>query len=77
MCLALTGRVVAVEGDGAVVEVAGRHLPASRLLAPEVRAGDWVTVGAGWVLARLTEVEASARLAMEGRGVDDATGSAE
>jgi len=64
MCLALTGRVLAVSGDEATVQVAGRRLVASRLLVPDAGAGDWVTVGAGWLLARLTDAEAADQLAL-------------
>ncbi len=58
MCLALTGRIVSLEADDAVLDIDGRAVVASRVLVPDALVGDWVTVGAGWLLARITADEA-------------------
>jgi hydrogenase maturation factor len=69
MCLALTGRVIAVDAEGvATVDVDGRSCAASRVLVPEAGPGDWVTIGAGWILARLTADEAAVQRRLETGG---------
>ena len=64
MCVAQIGRVTAVTEDTATVEVDGRIRTVSRILVPEAAAGDWVTVGAGWILERLDSIEAGQLLAL-------------
>lgn len=59
MCIAFPGRVVALEGDDAVVELDGRRRRASLRMQADVRVGDWVLVGAGSVLRRLAPDEAT------------------
>jgi hydrogenase maturation factor len=65
MCLALTGRVITTDDGDAIVDVRGRTVRGSCLLEPATRAGDWVSVSAGWVVARLTPDEAAARIDLE------------
>ncbi len=60
MCLGFPGRVVAVDGGGAVVDVEGRRRRASTLLVPEVAIGDWVYVTAGTIIDRIDPAEAEA-----------------
>lgn len=60
MCISYPGRVVAVDGAGAIVETSGRRHRASTLLVPDASAGDWVIVGAGSILRRLDPTEAAA-----------------
>jgi hydrogenase expression/formation protein HypC len=62
MCLAVPGRVVEVDADGAVVEVRGRSRHAATLLVPDVRPGDYVLLAGGMIVERLSEEEARARL---------------
>jgi hydrogenase assembly chaperone HypC/HupF len=57
MCITAPGRVLAVEGDFAVVDLDGVSRHASLVALPHVAAGDWVLVGAGLVLETLTEAE--------------------
>ena len=57
MCLTAPGRVLAVDGDFAVVDLDGVSRHASLVLVPHVAAGDWVLVGAGLVLETMTEAE--------------------
>jgi hydrogenase maturation factor len=65
VCLAVTGRVVSVDGDDAIVTLAGRDRRVSRVLEPETSAGDWVSVGMGWIFRRLTTAEAEELLDLE------------
>ena len=59
MCRTYAARVMAIEGDDAVVEGEGRQRRASLLLEPSVRVGDTVLVGAGRVIRRITPREAA------------------
>lgn len=58
MCLSVPGRVVAIDGDEAVVDVDGRLRRASTLPVAGLAIGDRVIVAAGSVMARLDEGEA-------------------
>jgi hydrogenase assembly chaperone HypC/HupF len=59
VCISAPGRVQAIEGDDAIVEMAGRTRRASLRMRADVVAGDWVLVGAGSVLRRLEPGEAA------------------
>lgn len=59
MCLAMPGRVLAVDDTGATIESDGRQRRASTLLYPELAVGDWVMVAAGTVVRQLTTHEAT------------------
>ena len=59
MCLTAPARVIAVDAGGATVLLGGRERRASTLVVPEVAVGDWVIVGAGTILERLSEDEAA------------------
>jgi hydrogenase expression/formation protein HypC len=59
MCLAIPGRIVAIEADGlAVVDVGGVRKTISLLLLPESKLGDYVLVHTGFALSRVDEDEA-------------------
>jgi len=58
MCIGFPGRVVAIDGLGAIVETEGRRRRASTLLRPDIAIGDWVTVAAGTVVDRLEPAQA-------------------
>jgi hydrogenase assembly chaperone HypC/HupF len=58
MCIAFPGRVVAVDGLGAIVEAAGGTRHASTLLVPDLEVGEHVAVAAGTIVRRLDPVEA-------------------
>ena len=60
MCLEFPGRITAVDADGAMVDTEGRLRRASTLLYPDVRVGEWVTVAAGTIIARLSDDDAAA-----------------
>jgi hydrogenase expression/formation protein HypC len=54
MCITAPARVLEL-GDGiAIVETGGRRRRASTAVIPEVEVGDWVMVGAGTILRRLS-----------------------
>ncbi|HLE89127.1 MAG TPA: HypC/HybG/HupF family hydrogenase formation chaperone [Candidatus Limnocylindria bacterium] len=60
MCLTAPARVLEVDSGGvAVVLLGGRQRRASTLVVPEVAVGDWVIVGAGTILERMSDDEAS------------------
>lgn len=59
MCIALPGRVLAIESDHAVVELDGRVRRAALLRSPEIEVGDWALVAAGSVIRRLEPDEAA------------------
>jgi hydrogenase assembly chaperone HypC/HupF len=68
MCITAPGLVTAV-GDGtAQVRIDGMTRTALTLLTPDVRAGDWVLVGAGAVIRRIPRHEAESI----GRAIDAA-----
>ena len=58
MCIAMPGRVIAIEADQAIVDLDGRVRRASLLRMPDVAVGDWALVAAGTVLRRLAPDEA-------------------
>jgi len=58
VCLLAPGLVTAIDDGMALVEVEGVTRRALTLLSPDVRAGDWVIVGAGAVIRRVPKDEA-------------------
>ena len=64
MCLAVPGRVIAVEaGDGPIrrlgtVDFQGSRVEVSLAMTPEAAVGDWVLVHAGFAISRLDEADA-------------------
>ena len=59
MCISYPGRVIAVDGPNAVVDMIGRRRRASTLLLPDICVGEFVIVGAGSILRRLDAAEAT------------------
>ncbi len=74
MCIALPGRVLAVDADGATVDLDGRRRRASTLLLPDISAGDWVVVAAGTIVDRLDPGDAQdiRALLLEARALEEA-----
>ena len=64
MCIASPGRVIAVDAEGATVDLDGRTRRASTLLLPDVVAGDQVLVAAGTLIRRLEPAEAADLIAL-------------
>jgi hydrogenase assembly chaperone HypC/HupF len=58
MCLTMPARVLAVDTDFALVEGGGRRRRASTLLTPHLKPGEWVVIGSGAVLRRITAAQA-------------------
>jgi hydrogenase expression/formation protein HypC len=57
MCLTAPGRVLAVDGQMALVDLDGVRRRASLVLLPDASVGDWVLVASGLVLEVLDEAE--------------------
>jgi len=55
MCLAVPAKVVSIEGEQAVADIGGSELTIATALVPELKAGDWVLVHAGFAITRLDE----------------------
>ncbi len=74
MCISFPGRVLAVDGDGATVDLDGHRRRASTLLLPDVAPGDWVVVAAGTIVDRLDPHDAQdiRSLLLEARAQDEA-----
>lgn len=64
MCIASPGLVIAVDTEGATVDLDGRTRRASTLLLPDVVAGDQVLVAAGTLIRRLEPAEAADLIAL-------------
>lgn len=78
MCLAVPGRVVAVEGTGLVrrgrVDFGGVARTVELAFVPEAEPGDWILVHAGAAIAVLDEAEARRTLALLDELVEPAEG---
>jgi len=59
MCIMSPGVVVAVDAEGATIDLDGRTRRASTVLLPDVVAGDQVLVAAGTLIRRLEPAEAA------------------
>ena len=64
MCLTAPARVLAVDGDMALVDLDGMARRASLVLLPDASVGDWVLVASGLVLEALEEAEVNALQAL-------------
>lgn len=62
MCLAIPARVTRIEGNVALVEMAGITREASVMLLPEIQVGDYVLIHAGFAIQLLDEREAEETL---------------
>ena len=71
MCIDFPGRVVARDGDDALIETDGRLRRASTLLFPDLAVGEWVYVTAGTVFERL-DPHAAAEVSRELRRAREA-----
>ena len=58
MCLAVPARIVAIDGDKAVVDAMGNRFNAKITLTPEAGLGDIVLVHAGFAITQIDEEEA-------------------
>ena len=60
MCLTAPARVIAVNGEMALVDLDGVPRRASLVLLPDASVGDWVLVASGLVLEVLDQAEVDA-----------------
>jgi len=58
MCLAVPGKIIALDDAEATVDFQGSRVRVSVLLTPDAGLGDWVLVHAGFAISRLNEAEA-------------------
>jgi hydrogenase maturation factor len=58
VCLSTLAQVVAIDPGTAVVDVEGGRRRAATTLYPDIAPVEWVLIGAGTILARLTPDEA-------------------
>lgn len=71
MCIASPGLVIAVDAEGATVDLDGRTRRASTVLLPDVVAGEQVLVAAGTLIRRLEPAEAADLIALLALARDD------
>lgn len=64
MCLAVPAKIIALNGDEAIVEIDGIRKETSVQLLDEVNLGDYVLVHVGFALERIDAEEAENTLAM-------------
>ena len=58
MCVAVPTRIESIEGERAIVRLAGATAEVNVSLVPEAGVGDYVLVHAGFAIARVDESEA-------------------
>jgi len=64
MCVSIPGRVTAIEGHQAEIDVLGASRKVSTLMEPDVKVGDYVLTSAGMIMSILDEDEAEASIAL-------------
>ena len=58
MCLGVPARVLKVDGNLALVSIGGIEYQASLLLLPDVHAGDFILLHAGFAIEKVNETNA-------------------
>jgi hydrogenase expression/formation protein HypC len=58
MCLAVPGKLVAIDGQVGVLDFQGNQMRASLAMTPEAQVGAWLIVHAGMALQEVSEAEA-------------------
>ncbi|MBN1419092.1 MAG: HypC/HybG/HupF family hydrogenase formation chaperone [Planctomycetes bacterium] len=58
MCVAYPMQIVEIQGDRAIVDLAGTRREASVMLLDDAKPGDYVIVHAGFAIQKLSEDEA-------------------
>ena len=64
MCLAVPAKVIEIKDQMATVEVRGVQRPASLMLLPEAKIGDYVLVHAGMIIQTIKQQEAEEMTAL-------------
>jgi hydrogenase expression/formation protein HypC len=78
MCLAVPAKLMEVAGDRAVADLHGNRVDVNTMLVPEVAAGDWVLIHAGFAIQHLDEADAQRTWAvLEDLGEAEAADAAE
>jgi hydrogenase expression/formation protein HypC len=62
MCLAIPSKIVAINDQMGVIDVAGVQREASLLLIEDPQVGDWVIVHAGFAIQKMDEATAQESL---------------
>jgi hydrogenase expression/formation protein HypC len=62
MCLAIPSKIIDINDQMGIIDVAGVKREASLLLLEEPRVGDWVIVHAGFAIQKLDEAAAQESL---------------
>ena len=62
MCLAISSKIVAINDQMGVIDVAGVRREASLLLLEDPQVGDWVIVHAGFAIQKMDEATAQESL---------------
>lgn len=58
MCLGLSGKIIKIKKDRAIVDFSGSEQSVVLALLDKVSIGDWVLVHAGFAIARINQIEA-------------------
>jgi len=72
MCLAIPSKITRIDGQNAVIDVAGVQREASLMLLEDARVGDFVIVHAGFAIQKLDEAAALETLALLRQAADAA-----
>lgn len=64
MCLAVPGKIIAIEDLLATIDISGVTRKVSLMLLPETKIGDFVLVHAGFAIQAIDEEEANKTLAL-------------
>ena len=62
MCLAVPVRIVSIEGNEALTEIAGVKRKVSIILTPEAKEGDYILLHTGYAISVIDEDEANETL---------------
>ncbi|GAB6095859.1 HypC/HybG/HupF family hydrogenase formation chaperone [Desulfatiferula olefinivorans] len=58
MCLAVPGKIVAIEDTTATIDMEGNRISADLSIVPDAVIGDWVIIHAGFAIQKYDEHEA-------------------
>ena len=64
MCIAIPGRVVAIEDNQAEIDVLGVRRRAGTIIVPELAVGDYVLMSAGMIVEIMDADDAQASIAL-------------
>jgi len=64
MCLAIPGKIIAIEGSTATIDYGGVYKKASTITMPDAQIGEMVMVHAGFIIAKVDPDEARKTLSV-------------